>query len=115
VFGHDGGVFGSFSVHKIALDKRIAELNGGKPIPAWVLHDLRRTCATGMAEIGIQPHHVEAVLNHASGHKGGIAGIYNRASYAAEKAQALARWDEHVRTVVEGAPKKIVSLLPAQA
>ena len=68
-----------------------------------------------MAEIGVQPHVVEAVLNHASGHKGGIAGIYNRASYAAEKASALARWDEHVRTLVEGAPKKIVSLRSAQA
>jgi integrase len=101
VFGHDGGVFGSFSIHKIALDKHIAEFNGGKPIPAWVLHDLRRTCATGMAEIGVQPHVIEAVLNHISGHKRGIAGIYNRAQYGAEKAQALARWDEHVATVVE--------------
>jgi len=110
VFGHDGGVFGSFSVHKIALDKRIAELNGGKPIPAWVLHDLRRTCATGMAEIGIQPHHVEAVLNHASGHKGGIAGIYNRASYAAEKASALARWDENVAAIVVGRSSNVTAL-----
>jgi len=110
VFGHDGGVFGSFSVHKIALDKRIAELNGGKPIPAWVLHDLRRTCATGMAEIGIQPHHVEAVLNHASGHKGGIAGIYNRASYAAEKASALARWDENVAAIVTGRSSNVTAL-----
>ena len=102
VFGHAGGVFGSFSIHKIALDKHIAELNGGKPIPAWVLHDLRRTAATGMAEIGVQPHVIESVLNHVSGHKGGIAGIYNRAQYGAEKAQALARWDEHVASVVEG-------------
>jgi hypothetical protein len=46
-----------------------------------------------MAELGIQPHIIEAVLNHVSGHKGGIAGIYNRAQYGPEKAQALARWD----------------------
>ena len=53
-----------------------------------------------MADIGIQPHVIEAVLNDTSGHKGGVAGIYNRASYAAEKAQALARWDEHMASMV---------------
>ena len=52
-----------------------------------------------MADIGIAPHIIEAVLNHVSGHKGGVAGIYNRSSYAAEKAAALARWDEHVRSI----------------
>jgi integrase len=66
----------------------------------WVIHDLRRTVATGMADIGIPPHVIEAVLNHVSGHKGGVAGIYNRSSYAKEKSEALARWDEHLRSVV---------------
>ena len=65
-------------------------------------HDLRRSAATGMADIGIQPHIIEAVLNHVSGHKGGIAGIYNRAAYSAEKAQALARWDEHLALLFAG-------------
>ena len=45
-----------------------------------------------MAEIGIQPHIIEAVVNHVSGHKGGVAGVYNRATYAAEKRAALDRW-----------------------
>ena len=45
----------------------------------WTLHDLRRTGATRMADSGVQPHIIEAVLNHVSGHKGGVAGIYNRA------------------------------------
>jgi hypothetical protein len=49
-----------------------------------------------MANIGVQPHIVEAVLNHVSGHKGGVAGIYNKSTYATEKAGALARWDAHV-------------------
>ena len=49
-----------------------------------------------MAEIGIQPHIVEAVFNHASGHKGGIAGVYNHAEYEAEKREALTKWAEHV-------------------
>ena len=49
-----------------------------------------------MADIGVQPHVIEAILNYVSGHKGGIAGVYNRATYAVEKADALSRWDEHV-------------------
>ena len=49
-----------------------------------------------MAEIGVAPHIVEAALNHISGAKAGVAGVYNRAQYAAEKKAALARWAQHV-------------------
>ena len=63
-----------------------------------------------MAELGVQPHIIEAVLNHQSGHKGGIAGIYNRASYEREKAAALAAWDAHVAALVEGRDSKVVPL-----
>ena len=59
----------------------------------WTPHDLRRTCATGMADAGVLPHVIEAVLNHISGSRSGVAGVYNRASYAAEKREALLRWD----------------------
>ena len=45
-----------------------------------------------MAEIGIQPHIVEAVLNHISGRKAGVAGVYNRATYLPERRQALDLW-----------------------
>jgi integrase len=68
----------------------------------WRFHDLRRTAVTGMAEIGIQPHIIEAVINHKSGHKGGIAGIYNKAEYAEPKRKALERWAMHVAAVVTG-------------
>jgi len=85
---------------KAALDQAITRANGGKAIPNWVHHDLRRTCATGMADIGVQPHIIEAVLNHVSGHKAGVAGIYNRAAYSAEKRDALDRWDRHVIALV---------------
>ena len=97
VFGKRGGPYSRWTEAKALLDARI-----GVSSP-WVVHDLRRTVATGMADIGMQPHIIEAVLNHVSGHKGGVAGIYNRASsYAAEKAAALARWDEHVTSIVGG-------------
>jgi integrase len=100
VFGKGAGPFSGLSRCKAALDEDVARRRGGKPLPAWVHHDLRRSAATGMAEIGIQPHIIEAVLNHVSGHKGGIAGIYNRAQYGPEKAQALARWDRHIAGLV---------------
>ena len=60
-----------FSNAKEALDRRMEETL------AWVFHDLRRTAATGMARLGVLPHVVEAVLNHVSGSKAGVAGIYN--------------------------------------
>lgn len=71
-------------------------------IPHWRLHDLRRTAVTGMAEIGVQPHVIEAVINHVSGHKSGVAGVYNRAQYSAEKRAALERWSDFVVGIVKG-------------
>jgi integrase len=99
VFGRDDSHgFRGWGVSKQRLDERAAKANGA--MPPWVVHDLRRTCATGMIELGIQPHIVEAVLNHVSGHKSGVAGIYNRAAYDTEKREALERWASHVLAVV---------------
>ena len=81
--------FGDWDGSKLRLDKRLH-------IADWHIHDLRRTCATGMAELGTQPHIIEAVLNHVSGHKAGVAGIYNRAKYADEMRSALQRWADHI-------------------
>ena len=93
---HQGDhVFREFNWYrgKLALDAAL------KGVAAWTLHDLRRTCATGMAELGVQPHVIEAVLNHVSGHKAGVAGIYNRAKYADEMRSALQRWADHVEAL----------------
>jgi hypothetical protein len=51
-------------------------------------------------KLGVQPHIVEAVLNHVSGHKAGVAGVYNRAAYAKEKPAALELWAKHVDRLV---------------
>jgi integrase len=75
-------------------------LDAAVKIPAWVVHDVRRTVATGLGELGVQPHIVEACLNHQSGSKRGVAGVYNKSAYAAEVATALARWDEHLAAVL---------------
>ena len=66
----------------------------------WTLHDLRRTAATRMAELGILPHVVERVLNHVSGTFGRVAGIYNRFQYVDEMRDALTTWESHVLGLV---------------
>ena len=79
-------------------------------IEPFILHDLRRTCATGMASIGIAPHIVEACLNHVSGAKAGVAGTYNVEQYAKEKKAAFQRWAEHISRVVTGETGKVVTM-----
>jgi integrase len=126
MFGEGDGAFQGWGRAKRALDGRIlaarkaaakeagADLRKVKPMPAWRLHDLRRTVATRMADIGVQPHVIEAVLNHVSGHKAGVAGVYNRSTYIAEKTAALALWAEHVTALVAGHSSSVVPLkLPA--
>jgi integrase len=126
VFGEGAGGYSGWSKGKAALDQRInaarAEAAGApgrrtdkpEPIADWRLHDLRRTAATVMADrLGVLPHVIEAVLNHVSGHKAGVAGVYNRALYAAEKAAALALWTDHVRMIAEGGERKVIPLRPA--
>jgi hypothetical protein len=63
-----------------------------------------------MAEIGIAPHIVEAALNHISGAKAGVAGVYNRAQYAAEKKAALERWAAHLQGIISGKAADVLRL-----
>ena len=78
-----------------------AKIDADAPIPPWTLHDTRRSCVTGMAEIGIAPHIVEACVNHISGAKASVAGVYNKAAYAPEKQSAFERWARYVALVVD--------------
>jgi len=100
-----GDGFTGWSNAKRDLDRRL-----GRAVKTWRLHDVRRTVATGMADIGIEPHVIEAALNHYSGHRAGVAGIYNRSSYERAVAAAFSRWSEHVFALVEGREGKIVAL-----
>ncbi len=101
VFGASDGPFQGWSNAKSALNDRMKASSGGKFKP-WRLHDIRRTVATRLGDQGVLPHVVEAILNHISGHRAGVAGIYNRAIYAAEKRAALDAWGLSV--VNAGAP-----------
>jgi integrase len=109
VFGkRAGGGYKGWSDSKELLDRSL--LAAGKAIPDWTVHDLRRTMSTRMHdELGIAPHIVEAVINHMSGHRAGVAGVYNRALYTREKAAALARWAEYVLAVIEEREPKVLA------
>jgi integrase len=93
VFG--GGVhgFSGFSKAKRLLDER-AKLKA-----PWVVHDIRRSVATGLAKL-VQPHIVECVLGHTGGFKAGVASTYNLHAYELEKRNALDLWGQHVRGLV---------------
>jgi integrase len=90
---------------KLALDARL-----GNQVQPWHLHDLRRSLATRLGDLGVAPHVIETILNHVSGHKRGIGGVYNRSPYFADTQRALALWGDHIRSLVEGGERKIVSM-----
>lgn len=81
-----------------------------EPIAPWVLHDLRRTFATGAARMGIRLEVVEKVLNHISGSFGGVAGVYQRHEFETEKRHALDAWASHVKALTERQPDNVVKL-----
>jgi integrase len=94
--------------YKATLDKKAGVADWNDTRQAWVLHDIRRSVATKMSDIGIAPHIVEEILAHRS-HKGGVAGIYNKSNYSREVRAALAQWQDHLRSLVSGGERKVVS------
>jgi integrase len=110
VFGPTTAGFTNWAAAKRALDQRL-----GASVKPWRLHDLRRTVATRMGDIGIQPHIIEAALNHYSGHRAGVAGVYNRSPYAFEVKSALERWARHVAALVEGRGDSNIMAIPLHA
>jgi integrase len=108
LFGARANGFTGWSRGKAALDARSRVKN-------WTTHDIRRSVATRMADLGVLPHVIEQILNHQSGHKRGPAGIYNRSSYEREVRSALALWHDHLRTLVAGGKRKIIPYAPHAA
>lgn len=91
VFGRRGTGFSGWSKSKIELDVKLASI--GMKMPAWGLHDLRRTFSTRLHDAGVEPLVVEALLAHK---QQGVAAVYNRASFREAKSAALTRWHEIV-------------------
>jgi integrase len=107
-----------FSKAKERLDKHMLqalgaelEATGKNPnqaaIEAWILHDLRRTAATGMASLNIAPHVVDRILNHVSGTIKGVAAVYNRHAYLDERKAALEAWGRYVERLVRPDPANL--------
>jgi integrase len=87
-----------------------AELDQRLTIKPWRIHDLRRSLATRLCDLGVAPHVVEQILNHQSGHRAGIVGIYNRSRYEREVVTALSMWTDHILTLVKGGERKVVTM-----
>jgi integrase len=95
-----------------ALMLKVAQQERGKgaAIAPWRLHDLRRTAVTGMNELGVAPHVIELAVNHISGHRAGVAGIYNKSELLPERKAALERWARHVHGLVSEQPDNVVAM-----
>ena len=115
-----GDGFAGWSKSKRALDKAISAdrsmaPRGGKApaaLMAWNVHDIRRTVATGLQRLGVRLEVTEALLNHISGSRGGIAGVYQRHDWASEKRAALDSWAAHVLAAIKQKPPidKVITL-----
>ena len=93
--------FNGWSKAKAQLDAKITERNAGVPLPRWTLHDLRRTFATRLAEMGTPIHVVEKLLNHISGTTGGLVAVYNKAQYWDEQVAAISKWNDRLFQLLE--------------
>ena len=90
---HGTKPFRNFAFAKRGLD----DMSG---VQNWRLHDLRRTCVSGMARLGIPPHVADKILNHQSGTISGVAAVYQRHDFLAERNDALERWGAHVAKIM---------------
>jgi len=109
------GPTGSWSRVKRALDAAMlefakAERGPDATIGPFVLHDLRRSCASGMQQIGIRTEVIERALNHASGVFRGVSGVYQRDPLTDDVRAALERWARHIEGIVSDKPTKVVDL-----
>lgn len=101
-----------FGPLKAKLDAKVREASGGEEIEPWQLHDLRRTAKSLMQRAGVRPDHSERVLGHAID---GVEGVYDRHSYADEKATALRKLAALVERIVNPPEGNVVPLVARQS
>jgi hypothetical protein len=103
-----------FSRVKLALDAEMERLakREGRSIAPWRIHDLRRSCASGMQAIAVRHEVIEKALNHSGGLYSGVSGTYQRAELMPERREALQRWAAHVEGLVSSdKPNNVAELL----
>ena len=89
---------GNKPFQKFSKAKRLIDQLSG--VTGWRLHDLRRTCVSGMARLGIAPHIADKILNHQSGTISGVAAVYQRHEFLTQRREALEWWGAHVADIV---------------
>jgi integrase len=93
-----GPLLGTKPFQDFSRAKRLLDQFSG--VAGWCLHDLRRTCVSGMARLGIPPHIADKILNHNAGTISGVAAVYQRHEFLSERQEALERWGTHVARIV---------------
>jgi integrase len=83
--------------------RRLDQLSG---VSGWRLHDLRRTCVSGMARLGVAPHVADKILNHQSGTISGVAAVYQRHDFLGERRTAMEKWGAHIAQVLARMPQE---------
>jgi integrase len=98
---HSKFVFSTTGMHEFqAFSAAKRELDALSGVTGWCLHDLRRTCVSGIAGLGVAPHVADKVLNHQSGTISGVAAVYQRHQFLVERKEALERWGAHVSKIL---------------
>jgi integrase len=90
--------FNGWSKTKAQLDSKVRA--NSADLQPWTLHDLRRTYATNLQRLGIRLEVIEALLNHVSGTRAGIVGVYQRHQYEAEMREAVTQFDDWFAKVI---------------
>jgi integrase len=94
------------------MKRRLDALTG---IADWRIHDIRRSVVTGMATLNIRPDVIELIVNHVSGFRAGVAGIYNKSEMLPERRAALERWSQHVAGLVAERPANVAPIRPRKS
>ena len=100
-----GPLLGTKPLREFSRAKRLLDQFSG--VAGWRLHDLRRTCVSGMARLGIPPHIADKILNHNAGTISGVAAVYQRHEFLSERREALERWGIHVAHIVAEASGEV--------
>jgi integrase len=100
-----GPLLGTKPFQEFSRAKRLLDQVSG--VTGWRLHDLRRTCVSGMAHLGIPPHIADKILNHNAGTISGVAAVYQRHEFLSERQEALERWGTHVARILAEASGEV--------